>query len=502
MCLHKFHSPIIVFNFSALTVENGVFGIQSILCTEWYLDILNLRTWEHICVVFGDNPTLYVQGAKKRPDAACTTITGWSTSAVTLVTAGIGNRRIDHAPDIQIADLRVYSEQLNNSDINAVLNFFDASISNIFQTSSKNIIQITDIENQTTIENLIFVDSTLSFNNSQQICLNFGGNLIPATNEMALLISVAFPFQTINMIWVKGTNTNCYAAKYSDNLFNTTLAQRVAKCDKKYAAVCSTLNNYAYKFIGEIDGTTEVMPVYFEKFSEQFVYFVTDRSFYFAYDRNSKIFSLYDSDNGINSAVWQTQTKIEFANLIGRYNWISQLYNSLQQMTFSSCAANQFTCSNGNCIPLVLMCNFHSDCSDHSDEIICNHTASRPTYYNRQLSSLYYDKNNPTQLGVEIALENIPDVDIINNIVTIQLKIVVTWRDLRQTFLNLQIDTMTSLAKADIDFMWQPTIVIENAQEEAKFDMNLAEKPGNMSVIADGYQYVDTFDSYEGKFTS
>ena len=502
MFLCKFHSPIIFFYFSAHTVDNGVLGIQSRMCTATYLDNLKFRTWEHVCVVFGESATLYVQGVERTPDTACTASSGWIASNITILTAGIGSQWIDQAPDIQIADLRVYLGKLNNSDITAVSNFLNASIANSFQTLSENTIEIEDIKNQITLQNFIFIGTTHSFNDSQQICLNFGGNLIPATDKMAVLIAHAFPYQTINLLWVNGTNTSCYAAKYSSDIGNTTLTPRVAKCDNQYEAVCSTSNNYAYKFIGQIDDSTKELHVYFEKVTKLFVYFVTDRSFYFAYDRKNKIFSLYDSDNGISTAIWNTPQKVELANLIGRYEWKLLLDNSLKLMTFSSCTVNQFTCSNGDCIPLVSMCDFHSDCSDNSDEIICNHTASRPTFYNQRLSSQYYNKKKPREVGVEMTLEDISEVDISKNIVTIQLKIVVTWRDLRQTFLNLQNDTMTSLAKEDIDFMWQPTIIIECAQEDAKFDLNLAQKPGNMSVIADGPKYLHVFDSYEGEFKS
>ena len=37
----------------------------------------------------------------------------------------------------------------------------------------------------------------------------------------------------------------------------------------------------------------------------------------------------------------------------------------------ATCAADQFTCSNGNCIQSEYVCNFYDDCGDESDELNC-----------------------------------------------------------------------------------------------------------------------------------
>ncbi|KAL5474645.1 hypothetical protein EMCRGX_G026626 [Ephydatia muelleri] len=37
----------------------------------------------------------------------------------------------------------------------------------------------------------------------------------------------------------------------------------------------------------------------------------------------------------------------------------------------SSCLSNQFTCSNGNCIPAIYQCDRYNDCGDNSDEVGC-----------------------------------------------------------------------------------------------------------------------------------
>ena len=43
-----------------------------------------------------------------------------------------------------------------------------------------------------------------------------------------------------------------------------------------------------------------------------------------------------------------------------------------QPMTIpAACSTSQFTCNNGNCVPLIRKCDSYDDCRDNSDEFGC-----------------------------------------------------------------------------------------------------------------------------------
>lgn len=48
-------------------------------------------------------------------------------------------------------------------------------------------------------------------------------------------------------------------------------------------------------------------------------------------------------------------------------------YNCTFILTVETCQVNEFTCSDGNCIPIAKKCNLDFDCRDRSDEITCKY---------------------------------------------------------------------------------------------------------------------------------
>lgn len=45
-------------------------------------------------------------------------------------------------------------------------------------------------------------------------------------------------------------------------------------------------------------------------------------------------------------------------------------------MITGTCKFDEFTCDNGECIPLIYKCDTLDDCADSSDELYCNDTGS------------------------------------------------------------------------------------------------------------------------------
>ena len=61
---------------------------------------------------------------------------------------------------------------------------------------------------------------------------------------------------------------------------------------------------------------------------------------------------------------------------MGRKQWLlddrkCDLSDSKTWLTFTSCNEDQFTCTDGTCIPLIYRCDLKADCLDRSDEENC-----------------------------------------------------------------------------------------------------------------------------------
>lgn len=44
-------------------------------------------------------------------------------------------------------------------------------------------------------------------------------------------------------------------------------------------------------------------------------------------------------------------------------------------VTPSPCELGQFACVNGECVPVVALCDGRPDCADHSDELRCGESS-------------------------------------------------------------------------------------------------------------------------------
>ena len=46
-------------------------------------------------------------------------------------------------------------------------------------------------------------------------------------------------------------------------------------------------------------------------------------------------------------------------------------YSTLAHFTWLGCTSDQFTCANGQCVPMAARCDGNIDCTDGSDESNC-----------------------------------------------------------------------------------------------------------------------------------
>ncbi|KAK3873063.1 hypothetical protein Pcinc_021897 [Petrolisthes cinctipes] len=144
--------------------------------------------------------------------------------------------------------------------------------------------------------------------------------------------------------------------------------------------------------------------------------------------------------------------------LLGRHSWISPNSQNYRKITISMCDMSNFTCDDGQCIPLEDRCDGLSHCRDHSDEgLMCKTIDSLP--------SSYWKTSCPEQeplVDLLVEVTGINAISLESNSFKVSLIITTSWRDKRLTFLNLQNSTKT-LELEDYRKIWVPIITYYNA---------------------------------------
>ena len=216
-----------------------------------------------------------------------------------------------------------------------------------------------------------------------------------------------------------------------------------------------------------------------------------------------------DSDNGASALDYYfgkdfTAEEIKDPiSLMGRKQWT--IYDFVehtlvpQVILFSVCDENEFTCSMGLCMPLNVTCNFEKSCPDGSDEEYCG-TASKPgVFYDYRLSPAE-GKNAIAPLSMKMFLDRVIKLDMEDNIMTLSLTMIVTWRDPRLVFKNLLPNgEPTLINKTVAQTIWHPRILLPTAATDSKETFYLDSEQGRVDAIATADGQMDTVGSYECK---
>ena len=199
--------------------------------------------------------------------------------------------------------------------------------------------------------------------------------------------------------------------------------------------------------------------------------------------------------------IYESKVKTSFAKLMGRKKFVYNMFGEEDssdhfdlRMTLSVCNNEQFTCDDGLCIPLEKICDYFYDCSDFSDENVCNSTMERPEYYDKTLSG-----DLELKVGVAIELARIMNLNMEEGTITLDMVIDANWMDERATFYNIHKDFRTVVPEADAKFYWQPNIVMSGVINEHRYILSMAENPGKMFLKARTEGIASSVGSREGK---
>ena len=174
---------------------------------------------------------------------------------------------------------------------------------------------------------------------------------------------------------------------------------------------------------------------------------------------------------------WGTNPASTASGLLGIHEWT--LYNESKKCTtefeskimlsLTACNDEEFTCNDGQCIPMESRCNGKLDCFDESDELECILIVSKPSYNKIMIPSPVNSTDEKLRINVKIVIHSILGIDEIKQSFYVSYMLVLTWKDTRLTYYNLKKNPNLNVLSEEEKFsLWTPDIILDNTKEKQK----------------------------------
>ncbi|XP_042876519.1 uncharacterized protein LOC122256115 [Penaeus japonicus] len=130
-------------------------------------------------------------------------------------------------------------------------------------------------------------------------------------------------------------------------------------------------------------------------------------------------------------------------------------------MLLTLCGPEDFTCSDGSCIPIGNRCNQVTDCPDKSDELNCQ-ILLIPDGYSSDLPPPTIGEV-PLQLLFGLVVTSVRHFDLVGFRMELDVQESTIWRDARLTFSNLKDGNFSNRAKVSEE-LWLPRISVQDSE--------------------------------------
>ena len=474
-----------------LPVYANYLGVQLTSCLMLSEHEMTLFTWTHFCVRVAENVTMYVNGSIVDSFPEC------SFKNITKITSGEGSIVLGANPvsgeqvSAILADVRYFPISLDKASISDVykFNYTKNSISLLAALPQTEITTVKKayLITRTAPDKWFFLPEKYNYTLSFEVCDSFGGDIINARNENEEALSSfvsQFSDSIVTMFWTKIPGTQCEVVE----ILREKLYFRSFSCDSSSGTLCAIEDSVSYYIIGldNVDRlAVEFTPDEY-RFDAEFDYSVI-------YDR-SKLTLNVMRGSFEEEAIFSSARYVLASELIGRRSFTDVGTNKIRRITITKCNVTEFTCSDGECVPLDKLCNIDKDCEDYTDEQFCNVTEKRPSFYDNTLSG-----SRPLRVNVSVTLLRILELSISDGKLQIELQIEAYWKDSRVEFHNLRTGIEVEIPPNDIVYYWQPNIVLSDVIYVDHLALSMAKNPGEMFVTATEEGYHSTFLSQAGK---
>jgi hypothetical protein len=121
--------------------------------------------------------------------------------------------------------------------------------------------------------------------------------------------------------------------------------------------------------------------------------------------------------------------------------------HTVMSLNINSCNDTEFNCRSGHCIENELRCDGKPDCEDKTDEMDCFLLTTHSTYMKDVPASSTNRSSVDGRLEVDVAIDvvSILEISEVDNHMTMQLQLMLTWKDERLIMTNLKADQVYSI---------------------------------------------------------
>ena len=163
---------------------------------------------------------------------------------------------------------------------------------------------------------------------------------------------------------------------------------------------------------------------------------------------------------------------------IGRRTWLwsSKVpgFADSMELTFTVCRTSEFSCEDGQCVPIVQRCDDIVHCRDLSDERRCNVIRKPKGYDTMYVPPLRKGELLPAALGYHLDVYNLGRITTDEGRARVDLGLTMTWIDSRIDFSNLK---PVQKNYFECDIVWLPRIrAITGHGDGSVLDINTYEK--------------------------
>ena len=169
---------------------------------------------------------------------------------------------------------------------------------------------------------------------------------------------------------------------------------------------------------------------------------------------------------------WATNSASQASGLLGTSEWT--VYNDSRKcspdfsykviLTLTGCSKDEFTCSDGDCIPMESRCDGRADCKDSSDEVGCTTTVILSSY-NKAMNPPPLNNEKQANVELSVKLQTIIRLDEIGEIMHIKYVLLAKWTDSGLNFHNLkQNANQNVLSEDEMIKIWIPKVIFDNTK--------------------------------------
>ncbi|KAK7081473.1 hypothetical protein SK128_020039, partial [Halocaridina rubra] len=182
-------------------------------------------------------------------------------------------------------------------------------------------------------------------------------------------------------------------------------------------------------------------------------------------------------------------------HIIGRQEWHNLKYDTKLNLSLSTCSHDEFSCGNGECIPLSLRCDgINGDCRDYTDDdTSCMQFLGPPKTYSRLTSPL------DARVSVSIDLASVRSINVNEDRIQVVLGVTLRWRDERLVFYDLRQNGILPnlLPEECYELIWYPFLQIQQAEFDDNRRLATGKNHYNINLFPRSQGTVSQIDSYE-----